>query len=141
MIIKVKKLKDDAVIPKYAYDGDAAMDLYSAEEFVLKSGERKLISTGIAMEIPRNHVGLIWDKSGLAAKNGIHIMAGVVDSNYRGEIKVVVKNLGDDDFKIEKNSKIAQMIVQPFLSVKIEEVKELSKSNRGDGGFGHTGLK
>lgn len=141
MKLKIKKLIDDAVVPKYAKDGDAALDLYSIEEHILKPGDRKSVSTGIAMEIPKGNVGLIWDKSGLAAKNGVHVMAGVVDSGYRGEIKVIIKNLGDENFVIEKNSKIAQMIIQPFLSAQVEEVKELSESERGEKGFGSTGLK
>ena len=92
------------------------------------------------MELPEGFVGLVWDKSGLAIKNGIKTMAGVIDSGYRGEIGIVLANLSDQDFKIEKGQKIAQMLIQKVEWAEIEEVKELSKTKRGDGGFGSTGL-
>jgi dUTP pyrophosphatase len=83
---------------------------------------------------------LIWDKSGLAAKNGLHVFAGVIDSSYRGEIGVVLKNFGEEDFKVEKNSKIAQMLIQPVVSANITEHDSLEDTERGEGGFGSTGL-
>lgn len=141
MIVKIQKLAKEIDTPSYAKLGDAAFDLRSAVEQEIKPGERKLFSTGIKLAIPEGHVGLIWDRSGLAARNGIHVLAGVVDSSYRGEIGVVLKNLGDEIFKVEKNMKIAQMLIQPVVSAKLEEVEELDKTERGEKGFGSTGLK
>lgn len=140
MKIKIQKNKN-AKMPEYANPTDAGMDLFSIEETILKSGEKKIVGTGIKMAIPEKYVGLIWDKSGLAAKNGIHVFAGVVDSGYRGEIKVVLKNFGEKDFKIEKHSKIAQILIQPIINAQITEVDSLEETNRGERGFGSTGLK
>jgi len=140
-MIKIKRIDKSVNLPSYAHEGDAGMDLYSAEELVLKPGERRTVKTGIKMAIPKGYVGLVWDKSGIASNHGIKTMAGVVDSGYRGEVCVVLKNLGDNDFKIEKNSKIAQMLIQPVESRKIVEVKELDETARGAGAWGSTGLK
>jgi dUTP pyrophosphatase len=141
MTIKIKKLTSDAILPRYALSGDAGMDFFSNEEVALMPGERKLVSTGISMAIPNGYVGLIWDKSGLAAKNGIKTMAGVIDAGYRGEIKILLHNLSMEEFKIEKGMKISQMLIQPVESKKLLEVEDLEETERGDGGFGSTGLK
>ena len=93
MKIKFQKILDEAIIPHYAHQGDAGMDIFSAEDAVIKSGEIKSVKTGVKMEMPEGFVGLIWDKSGLALKNGIKTMAGVIDSSYRGEIKILLHNL------------------------------------------------
>jgi len=138
-MLKIKRLDKTATLPKYAHEGDAGLDLFSAENYTLKPNERKAFKTGIAMAIPKGFVGLVWDKSGLAAKHGIKTMAGVVDSGYRGEILIVLKNLGNDVFKIEKNMKIAQMLIQPVESKNIIEVDDLDDTCRGEGGFGSTG--
>lgn len=137
--VRIKKIKENAVIPKYAHKGDAGFDLYSAEDYLLSPGETVLVSTGISMAIPEGYVGLIWDRSGLAAKNSIHVLAGVVDSGYRGEVCVVLKNLGNEDFKVSKNMRIAQMLIQPVASAVIEESDSLDNTTRGEGGFGSTG--
>ncbi len=139
MQIKIQKIKDDAIIPKYAHQGDAGFDLYSTEDYFLKQGESVLVSTGICMAIPEGYVGLIWDRSGLAVKNSIHVLAGVVDSGYRGGVCVVLKNLGNEEFKITKNMRIAQMLIQPVISAIIEESDSLDKTGRDKGGFGSTG--
>jgi len=97
MLIKFQKILDEAIIPHYAHQGDAGMDVFSAEDAVIKSGEIKSIKTGVKMEMPERFVGLVWDKSGLAFKNGIKTMAGVIDSGYRGEIGIVLANLSDQD--------------------------------------------
>lgn len=138
MNIKIQRV-EDVKLPSYAHPGDAGLDLYSAEDFRLKPGERKIISTGIKMAVPVNHVGLIWDRSGLAAKNSIHVLAGVIDSGYRGKIGVVLKNLGDEEIKITKNMRIAQMLIQPVVSATIEEVDSLDETSRNEAGFGSTG--
>lgn len=138
--VKVKKLHQDAIIPQYAHQGDAGMDLYSVENLIIKAGERALVPTGLSIELPAGHVALVWDKSGLAAKNGIKTMAGVIEYTYRGEYKIVMFNTSKEDFEIKKGQKIAQLLIQPIMTADVEEVKELSDTNRGSGGFGSTGL-
>jgi len=139
MILKIKKLHPDAQIPKYAHHDDAGFDLFTIENTILKKGERVMILTGIAMEIPEGYVGLVWDKSGLAMKHGIKTIGGVVDSMYRGEIMVGLMNLSKEDYIFEKGHKVAQMIIQKKEFVDFKEVKELSDTTRGEGGFGSTG--
>lgn len=141
MIIKVKKLSEDAVIPKYAHPGDAAMDICSVEELTLEPGKHACIATGLSMEFEQGYFVNIRDRSGLAAKHAIHTMAGVIDSGYRGEYKIVLINLGQEQFKIEKGMRIAQMIVQKHEVPEVVEVDELGESQRGLGGFGSTGNK
>jgi len=141
MKLKIKKVKKGARLPKYVHKNDAGMDLFSAESFVLNPGERKVCLTGIAMAIPTGYVGLIWDKSGVAAKGGIKTMGGVIDSNYRGEIGIILKNLSDNKYKISKGDKIAQMLIQKVASPEIEEVDDLENTDRGEGGFGSTGIR
>lgn len=140
MIIKIQKIDFSAKIPNYANKNDAGLDLYSVEDLIIKPNGRMAIRTGVKMEIPDGYVGLVWDKSGLAMKNGIKTMAGVIDSGYRGEIKVVLINLSNQDFEIKKGMKIAQMLIQKIEHPEIEEVKELSESDRGGNGFGSTGI-
>lgn len=141
MTLKIKKLHPEAILPKYLRPGDAAMDLHSNENKVLQPNQRQLISTGIAMAIPQGNVGLIWDRSGMAANHGIKCMGGVIDSNYRGELKVILHNLTDQPFTIEKGMRIAQMLIQQVEQKEILEVEELDDSVRGEKGFGSTGLK
>lgn len=140
MLIKFQKILDEAIIPHYAHPGDAGMDIFSAEDAVIKAGERKNIKTGVKMEMPEGFVGLVWDKSGLALKNGIKTMAGVIDAGYRNEIIIVLANLSQEDFEIKNGQKIAQMLIQKVEQAEIEEAEELSETKRSDGGFGSTGL-
>jgi len=139
MIIKIKKLHQEAVMPKYAHFDDAGFDLFAIEDTLVKVKERIPVKTGIAMEIPTGYVGLIWDKSGLSVKEGIKTIAGVIDSTYRGEILVAVTNLSDKDYKFEKGHKVAQMIIQKKETVEFEEVTELAETKRGHGRLGSTG--
>jgi len=140
MKVKIKRLHSDAIIPKYAHPGDAGMDLYSIEEdFILKPGERKMIGTGISAEIPEGYVALIWDKSGVGLK-GVKRLGGVIDCHYRGEYKVVLVNLSNENYEIKKKQKIAQLLIQKVENPEIEVVEELSQTSRGEGGFGSTGL-
>lgn len=141
MDLHIKKLNNEAKLPQYAHPGDAGMDIYSCEEAVLEPGRQTMVKTGISMAIPEGFVGLIWDKSGLAAKHGIKTMAGVVDSGYRGEVCIVMINLGKGAYKVQKHTKIAQMLIQPIHAVNIKEAEELDSTSRGEGGFGSTGLK
>ena len=138
MDLRIKRLHADAVIPSYATPGDAGLDLYPYEMYILKPGEQKLFRTGIAMEIPNGYVGLIWDKSGHAAKRGIKVFGGVVDAGYRGEVMVSLKNFSESDFGVTREKSIAQMLIQPVVSANITEVGELSDTQRGEGGFGST---
>ncbi|MBU0456801.1 MAG: dUTP diphosphatase [Nanoarchaeota archaeon] len=140
-MLKIKKLTVDSILPKYAGPNEAGMDFYSNEEVNVEPNERKIISTGIAMSIPHNYVGLIWDRSGLAAKHGIKTMGGVIDSTYRGEIKIIVHNLSKQPFTVEKGMRIAQMLIQPVEQKEIIEVEDLDETERGESGFGSTGLE
>jgi len=139
MKVKIKKLKERARLPEYAYKNDAGMDLFSVEDFVLEAGERKICPTGIVMAIPVGYVGLIWDKSGLASKKGLKTMGGVIDSGYRGEVGVIVHNLSSEKIEIKVGEKIAQMLIQKVESPELVEVNELDSTDRADGGFGSTG--
>ncbi len=139
MKIKIKKIHQDAIIPKYSHKGDAGMDIYSIEDIILESGQRKMIKTGISMEIPEGYVALVWDKSGLAGKKGIKTMAGVIDCHYRGEYTIVLLNTSKEKYEIKKGDKICQILIQKVESPEIEQVSELSETKRGEGGFGSTG--
>ena len=140
MKIKIQKIKD-VKIPSYAHIGDAGVDLYSAEDYSLELMERKLISTGIKIAVPDGYEAQIRPKSGLAVKHGISIVntPGTIDSCYRGEVGVIVINLGDKDFVVKKGTKIAQMVLNKVEKIEFEEVKELDNTKRGEGGFGSTG--
>jgi dUTP pyrophosphatase len=140
MILKVKKTHPDALIPAYAHEGDAGLDLRSTDDAILVPGEKKILGTGLAFEIPEGHAGLIWDRSGLAVKHGIHTLAGVIDSTYRGEIRIVLVNLGKEEFHVKKGERVAQMIIQPVVQTKIEETEDISETKRGERGFGSTGV-
>lgn len=145
MVIKVKKLNPEAVIPTLGSKSAAGADLYSAEkeDVVIMPGETKFIGTGLAVEIPEGYVGLVYARSGLACKRGLAPAnkVGVIDSDYRGEIKVALHNHGSEAQKVEKGERIAQMVVAPYLSAVYEEAEELSDTERGEGGFGSTGRK
>jgi len=132
-------MRAGAQIPVFAHNGDAGMDLFSADDVVILPGSRVKIPTGIAMEIPEGYAGLIWDKSGLSLNHGLKILGGVIDAGYRGEVVVGVVNLSDEDYTVRKGHKIAQMLIQKVEAPEIEEVEELSNSHRGEKGFGSTG--
>ena len=138
MKLKVKKICKDARIPLYSHKGDAGLDIFSSVDTVLKRGQIAPIPTGIKISIPAGYVGLIWDKSGVSLK-GVHRVAGVIDSGYRGEVSVVLINLSSEPFVIKKGMKIAQMLIQPVIEVKVIEVEKLDETSRGEGGFGSTG--
>jgi len=140
MKLCVKKISPGAKLPVYQHPGDAGMDLFAAEEVKLEAGEVKAVPTGIKMAIPEGYVGLIWDKSGISLQ-GVHRLAGVVDSGYRGEVKVVMVNLGKETHVFKQGQKVAQMLIQPVHAVEIVDVGEggLDDTSRGEGGFGSTG--
>lgn len=137
MKLSVKKIDNNAVLPTRAHVDDAGMDLYVNGKQVITAHTTLAVGTGIAMEIPSGYVGLIWDKSSVGAK-GLKTLGGVVDSGYRGEVKVVVHNLNDEDIVFEHGQKIAQMLIQKVELLDIEEVADLSSTVRGEGGFGST---
>jgi dUTP pyrophosphatase len=139
MELKVKKIHPAAKLPVYSHPGDAGMDLFSCADKTLAPGELYPVPTGIQMAIPRGFVGLIWDKSGVSLK-GVHRLAGVVDAGYRGEVQVVLVNLGREPYEVKAGMKIAQMLIQPVQSVEIRESESLDDTSRGNGGFGSTGL-
>lgn len=138
-MIRVKRLVSDIKLPSYAHPDDAGMDLYSAEEKIIAPGEHCTIKTGVAIAIPKGFVGLIWDKSGIA-KNGLKTMGGVLDSNYRGEIILILKNVSEKAYEVKKNNKIAQLLIQPIVNNQVVEVNELDDTDRGEKGLGSTGL-
>ncbi|OVE74526.1 hypothetical protein BVX95_02345 [archaeon D22] len=140
--VLIERLDKDLELPTYAKEDDAAMDLRSSEDVKFLPGEKKIVKTGVKMAIPRGYAGLIWDRSGMAAKHSMHTMAGVIDSGYRGEIGIVLVNLGKEDFYIEKGMRIAQILIQPVLNTFVEEVDKLEENTeRGAGGFGSSGFK
>jgi len=138
MKLKVKRIHEDAKLPLYQHKGDAGLDVFSSIDCVLGKGEVKPIPTGIKLAVPEGHVGLIWDKSGISLK-GVHRLAGVIDSGYRGEVRVVMVNLGDEPFVIEKGMKIAQLLIQPVVELEVVETEDLEETSRGEKGFGSTG--
>jgi dUTP diphosphatase len=139
MELRVKRIHQDAKLPFYGHQGDAGLDLFSCVDCLLGAGEVKAVPTGIKVAIPQGYVGLIWDKSGISLK-GVHKLAGVVDAGYRGEVRVVMANLGREPYAVTKGMKIAQMLIQPIMDVKVVEADGLDDTSRGEGGFGSTGL-
>ena len=133
----------DVPLPSYKHEGDAGFDLHAAESCVLKPGERKIVATGLKMAVPRGYEAQVRPRSGLAAKHGISVVntPGTIDAGYRGEVGVILINHGNEAFAVEKNERIAQMIINKVELVDIEEVSELDDTSRGKGGFGSTGTQ
>jgi dUTP diphosphatase len=137
--VAVRRLRPDAHLPHQAYEGDAGLDLSACERAVLEPGERATISTGVAIEIPEGYAGFVQPRSGLAARNGIGIVnaPGLIDSGYRGEIRVVLLNTDrKHPFVVEPGMRIAQLVIAPVASARLVEVEELASSERGSRGFG-----
>ena len=141
--IAVKKLDERAVLPKYGSAYAAGADLYALTdgEVVFQPGETKFIHTGIALEIPEGYAGFVYARSGLACKSGLAPAnkVGVIDSDYRGEIKVALYNQSGQKKLVKKGERIAQIVIAPFLAPEFTEVNELDETDRGEGGFGSTG--
>lgn len=139
--VKVVRLDKSLPLPKYANEGDAGMDLYSAEESVLEPSEFRVLSTGIKIELPVGYEAQIRPRSGFAANEGISVLnsPGTIDSNYRGVIKVVLVNHGKKPFEVKKGDRIAQMVFKKVEKAELKEVEFLSETNRGEKGFGSTG--
>ena len=141
--IQIKKLSNSVLIPRYETLGSSGMDIaaHIEENLIVNPGEKTLVSTGFSISIPRGYEIQIRPRSGLAVKKNITVLntPGTIDADYRGEIKVILINLGKEKFIIENGERIAQMVVCPVVQVNLEEVKELSCTERGSGGFGSTG--
>lgn len=142
MKLKVKLLNKKALLPRYAHPGDAGLDLFSVERKEIAAGGSALIKTGIVIQLPANTEAQVRPRSGLALNHMVTVLntPGTIDHGYRGEVGVILINHGKDAFVVEEGMKIAQMVVQPVLSVDVVQVEELSDTRRGEGGFGSTGL-
>jgi dUTP pyrophosphatase len=142
MQLRVTRLNEAARLPRRVHAGDAGLDLYAVEAATLGPGERASVGTGIAVEIPRRHAGLVLPRSGLAARHGIALVnaPGLIDAGYRGELRVLLLNTDREQaFEIAPGDRIAQLLVTPFAEAEPVEVTELATSARGDGGFGSSG--
>lgn len=143
MHLEIKRLDPDLPLPSYAHEGDAGLDLYSAEDRTLQPFERALIPTGIAVAIPEGHAGFVLPRSGLAIKRGLSVVnaPGLIDSHYRGEIKIIAINMdASTPIEIGRGEKIAQLVIQRVERVELVEVAALDETVRGEGGFGSTGI-
>lgn len=141
MNLKVKKLDNEAKLPTHGHPGDAGVDFYALEEVRFEPGAQMRIRTGIAMEIPEGHVGLVWDKSSISFNKSLKIVGGVIDSSFRGEFVASMVNLSSETQVLEKGQKFTQMIIQKFEDCDIIEADELSETVRGEGREGSTGHK
>ena len=143
--ILIKKLSKEVILPKYETDGSSGLYLAACIEknIEIKPGKVEIIPTGLAVAIPKNFEIQIRPRSGLAAKNQISVLnaPGTIDADYRGELKVILINLGDKNFVVEKGLRIAQMVLCPIIKAKLKEVEKLEDTKRGSGGFGSTGAK
>lgn len=141
MKLKIKKIKKEAKLPCYAHPDDAGLDLFSCEDYLLLPHKRHLFKLGFATEFSHGYVGIIKDKSGLAIKDGLTVLAGVIDAGFRGEWGVILLNTSQKPYQVKKGDKIAQVIFQKIEKIEVEEVKKLSFHPRGEGGFGSTGKR
>ena len=142
MRLPVRRLDAAATLPTRAHDGDAGLDLYAVEAATVWAGRRASVGTGIALEIPPGHAGLVLPRSGLAARHGIALVnaPGLIDAGYRGEVRILLLNTDTDEhFEIAPGDRIAQLLLVPFAAAEPVEVAELAVSERGEGGFGSSG--
>ncbi|HOS66161.1 MAG TPA: dUTP diphosphatase [Candidatus Latescibacteria bacterium] len=142
MTVLFKRVHADAVLPAYAHPGDAGLDLCACEAATLLPGERRLVRTGLVMELPSGTEAQLRPRSGLALKHGITLLntPGTIDEGYRGELGVILVNLGQEPFEVAPGMRIAQMVIAPVLRVAVEESETLGATCRGEGGFGSTGV-
>lgn len=141
-IVKIKKLIPSAIIPQYEHPGDSGADLVAVEDYILEPMQRVAVSTGIAAEVPIGWELQVRPRSGLALKHGITVLntPGTIDAGYRGEIKVILINLGVETFRVKKGQKIAQLVIAPVILGQFQEVDFLNETSRNQGGFGSTGM-
>jgi dUTP pyrophosphatase len=143
MTVKFRTIDPSAILPSYAHPGDAGMDIRSVEDLTIAPGERALVHTGLVMILPPGYEAQVRPRSGLALKNGITVLnsPGTIDEGYRGEVGVILANFGKEPFKVEKGSKIAQIVVSPCTRAEISLTDEVDDTDRGTGGFGSTGVR
>lgn len=141
-VLHVQRLRTDVPLPRYAHTGDAGLDLCAADAAKLEPGERAAVATGLRLAIPRGWVGLVHPRSGLALRQGLTVVnaPGTIDAGYRGEVKVLVVNLGDSPVAITPGDRIAQLVLQRVGEAEVVEVDELDVTSRGSGGLGSTGV-
>ena len=142
MTLRFKRVHPDAVLPSYAHPSDAGMDVRSVEDLTLAPGKRALVHTGLVMLLPPQYEAQVRPRSGLALKNGVTVLnsPGTIDSGYRGEVGVILINLGDADFAVRKGDKVAQLVIAPVTQPDVVEVSEIDETDRGSSGFGSTGV-
>jgi dUTP pyrophosphatase len=140
--LRVRRLDPDVPMPSYAHEGDAGLDLAAAADLILEPGERAAVPTGLAVAIPDGWVGLVHPRSGLARRHGVTVTnaPGTIDAGYRGEVQVLLINLGHDPVTLRRGDRIAQLLLQEVGRARVIEVVELDDTSRGDGGFGSTGI-
>lgn len=139
MKVQVKKLDPRAKLPVYAHPGDAGLDFFALEDTTVPAGKRAQVHTGIALIVPDGYVGLVWDKSGLSHKFGLHSLGGVFDAGFSGEYIFCFINTSQQDYFFKAGEKVAQLLIQPVSHAEVVEVTELPPSARADGAFGSTG--
>ena len=141
MVVRFNKINPDAVLPAYAHQGDAGLDVRSVEELTIPSGGRALVRTGLVLELPPDAEAQVRPRSGLALKHGVTVLnsPGTIDSGYRGEVGVILANFGDAPFVVRKGDRIAQIVIAKVERAEIVEVEAVAESARGEGGFGSTG--
>lgn len=143
MDLAIRRLDPSLPLPSYAHEGDAGLDLYAAADVEIEPGQRVLVPTGIAVAIPEGYAGFVQPRSGLALRHGLSFVntPGLIDSHYRGEIKVIAVNLDPaTPISVAKGDKIAQLVIQAVVRARLTEVDELDATQRGEGGFGSTGV-
>lgn len=142
MTLKFKRIHPDATLPSYAHPGDAGMDVRSVDDIVIAPGSRALVHTGLVMMLPAGYEAQVRPRSGLALKMGVTVLntPGTIDEGYRGEVGVILANLGEEDFTVAKGDKIAQIVVAPVTVAEILETDDIDETERGAGGFGSTGV-
>ena len=142
MTVRFKRLSPDAVLPAYAHPGDAGMDIRSVDDLEIAPGARALVHTGLVMMLPPGWEAQVRPRSGLALKHGVTVLntPGTIDAGYRGEVGVILANLGDAPFAVRKGDRIAQVVVAPVTTAAIEETDVVDDTDRGGGGFGSTGV-
>jgi len=142
MTVRFRKVHPDAALPSYAHPSDAGMDVRSVEDLTIAPGRRALVHTGLVMLLPPMYEAQVRPRSGLALKSGITVLntPGTIDSGYRGEVGVILVNLGDTDFQVKKGDKVAQIVIAPVVQAQVVETSEVDETDRGAGGFGSTGV-
>ena len=142
MILKFKRIHPDATLPEYAHESDAGMDVRSVDDLEIAPGKRALVHTGLVMLLPPAYEAQVRPRSGLALKSGVTVLnsPGTIDSGYRGEVCVILANFGESAFAVKKGDKIAQIVVAPVTRTEIAETGSVDDTDRGEGGFGSTGV-